>query len=478
MAKFRIPYQNLEFDIPDIGEVFYQPDQGMIYRREGNTLRAISLQSLGYDALGGDTASKAKQAQTGEGISFNQSLARGMEIFKQQTGVDVGTLPVRTGASFADTISVFERTSGFKIEGTQNALLFKPTEVKTGEIITQNISASNPHGVDVTSSASGSIAKSPSLQENIQRGIDYNNANPGSGLTNTDIEKLRTDPSLAVSGRYARTINGAIIDTTTGNVVGATKDLSSTIRSTNTASDDELKKLLASSGLSSDEQKAIQAYYDAISTYDNEAAARFSKALDAGTKLADPYFRQKIRLVQDELTTVFADLDKDLEYSIGVKERALKNLKEDFDSQKGYLGLEEQQQLKDLETKYTQELETARNNAAATGFTHSTRRAKTEEVLAESKGDLVESTKRQFGAKLGSLERNVNQSTTDTASEIARLQEITTGKKQSTYRAAEEKLGTGGLPNLRNMTPLGSITGSIEEARLKDILGFAKSFVF
>jgi len=148
MATYKVPYQNLEFNIPDTGQVFRYPnDPYAVYVREGNTIKAYSLMALG----GGQKA--------GEHASVSES--KGREILKSKYGLDFESLPTFSGADAQTAL-------GGATAGDWGA--FNPTTpTSTGEVITKSISPINPQGADITSSLTGAISKSPSIQENLAR---------------------------------------------------------------------------------------------------------------------------------------------------------------------------------------------------------------------------------------------------------------------------------------------------------------------
>lgn len=93
--------------LPQEGEIFKirdAPDRG-VFKRVGNTLVNVSLEGL--SGLPGTTPA-------------GQRYATGAEIFRQQTGIDVGALPQIEPGQFADIESIFTRQRGFNIQGVRD----------------------------------------------------------------------------------------------------------------------------------------------------------------------------------------------------------------------------------------------------------------------------------------------------------------------------------------------------------------------
>ncbi|MDQ5955612.1 MAG: binding 1 protein, partial [Patescibacteria group bacterium] len=202
-------------------------------------------------------------------------------------------------------------------------------------------------------------------------------------------------------------------------------------------------------------------------------------AFKAAEKLADPYFKQQIRLASDAVERGFVQVDKELEFEEMQASRRLKDLQDDIATRSEYLSLEEQNALKGIEREYKTTLDTTRQNLAASGFGSSSKRADTEQLIDESTGDLRESTKRSFGQQKLDANNQLVRGQRDIQSEVQRLKEVAKQSKTGLFRKAEEELGTSGLPKLNfDVNPLGGMVGSINEDKQNDILGAVRNLVF
>jgi len=239
-----------------------------------------------------------------------------------------------------------------------------------------------------------------------------------------------------------------------------------------------LDQLLADSGLPDDQQQAIRSIYDAIAARDADRAQELMAAFESATKISDPFFAQQIKLANDALTRGFISIEDDLAFREEQLRTKLADLKEDVRLGKESLTLDEQQQIKNLERALDQELKDTRQTMASRGMTFSTRRAEAEELAEDITGELVETTERKFGEKRGGLTRAQDRTARDVQSEIARLTELAKEKKLDFFRQAEAEVGTGQLPSLGGLEPLGGISGDINRRKFQDILSATESFIF
>lgn len=241
-------------------------------------------------------------------------------------------------------------------------------------------------------------------------------------------------------------------------------------------------ELIASSeynALPKDQQEVVRAVFGAIGANNVESAKRLVSAFEAAEKLADPFFKQQIRLAKDAVERGFVAVDQELEFEKMQAERRLQDLRTDIETQSEYLTLEETNDLKSLEREYKQNLDTTRQNLAATGMSSSSIRAEKEQILEDVTGDLRESTQRRFGYQRSQLRNQLTRNERDVSSEIARLTEVAKQNKTTLFRQAEEKLGSGNLPSLNfDVKPLGNVIGSIEQDRQNDVIGAVKNLIF
>lgn len=231
--------------------------------------------------------------------------------------------------------------------------------------------------------------------------------------------------------------------------------------------------------LSKDQQSAVEAVFLAVGENNAESAKRLVSAFQAAEKLADPFFKQQIRLAKDAVERGFVEIDKDLSFSEQQARRRLEDVRKDIEEQGEFLTMEEQNDLKAIEREYKNVLDTTRTDLASRGFGSSSIRSEKEQIIEETTGDLREGTRRKFGYQRGQLENSLNRADRDTSSEVARLRELAKQDKTSLFRKAEEELGTANLPSLNfDVKPLGNVTGNINTSRNEDVIGAVKNLFF
>lgn len=258
---------------------------------------------------------------------------------------------------------------------------------------------------------------------------------------------------------------------------------SGTARDVVTNEDENLENTLSSANLSEDQKQAIRTLYDAVSENDRELVTRYAAALEAGRKFADPFFKAMTRIVESELIRGIEAQEGDLEFETTLKQQLLNDIREDVSFARENLSLEEQAELRQLEREYETNVETLQNNMARSGFTSSTRRARKEQLLEETTGDIRESTKRRFGVKERALDTEESRAERNTQQEIERLRELTERGIIGDIRGAEERLGSDRVKELpvlggRRGSLIGGLPGTIEQDRARDAASFANQFIF
>lgn len=218
-----------------------------------------------------------------------------------------------------------------------------------------------------------------------------------------------------------------------------------------------------------DQQSAIHSIFNTVQTNDAQKKDLLTKAIEEATKNADPIFKQTLRLSIDALDRGFQDNADDLQYKEQQLTKQLERLKEDSAYAKTNLTIENQKDLKALEDELALQLGDTRQTLAASGFTDSSRRAKSEDILQKTKGNLVESSNRKFATEMRKLDNTTSRTAEDTATEIERLRKLNSSNNLNLGRATEVIVGSGNLPSNSKYTPLGGIIGTAEQKKQSDI---------
>lgn len=243
----------------------------------------------------------------------------------------------------------------------------------------------------------------------------------------------------------------------------------------------ELTNSLEFSSLPEDQQELVRNVFQVIAENDTDNAERLAAAFETAEKVSDPFFKQQIRIARDAIERGFVSIDQEEQFREKQLQTNLADLKQDLETRKEFIGLEEQAALKGIEREYTQTLKSTRQSLAARGMSSSSVREESEQLIEETTGDLRESTKRRFGAQMTEALRSGERGERDTQSELERLRELTKDKKLELFRGAEETLGTAGLGKLninQNIDPLGDLVGDIPQAQAKDIISGATQLIF
>lgn len=239
-----------------------------------------------------------------------------------------------------------------------------------------------------------------------------------------------------------------------------------------------LDQLLANPSLTPDQKAAIQAIYNAVSTNDQSQADRIKAAIAAATQYSDPYFKAQTRMVLDSLDRGFQAIDDDLGYKENSLTKSLQALQRDIAASKDHLSFQQLQEMKSLERTYTQSIQSTQEDMAARGFSSSSIRSRKEQLITDTFGDLRESSNRAFLAKEQSYANQLSDVQTNTAAEIARLQQLAASGKLDATRAAEAQVGSTALTAAGYTGGLGEIGGAIPAAQVRDANAFASQFVF
>lgn len=249
-----------------------------------------------------------------------------------------------------------------------------------------------------------------------------------------------------------------------------------------TSGDFDASDLLNSSeykALSSDDQEAVRAVFDAIASNDKQQAARLLQGFETAAKLADPYFAQQLRIAKDAIERGYVSIDQQEEFELQQRANRLDDLRDDITNNRDFLTAEQQSQLRGIERQYQQDVRNLSQSLAERGFTSSSRAIEQRELLDEATGDLRESTERRFGQQQRQLSTTLQRGERDIQAETERLKQLAAENKLSFLRQGEEQVGTQNLPRLSGApSPLGGIFGQIPTQRQQDIISSAQSFIF
>lgn len=223
-----------------------------------------------------------------------------------------------------------------------------------------------------------------------------------------------------------------------------------------------------------DDLKQIAIYTYNIQKQNDETKAKaLSDAYDQAVEQADPYWKNIIRIAQDELLNSFSAQKGDYQAIQDRLNQRISELNTDLQSGTEFLNLEQQQELANLTLSYTKTRDTLIESSAQQGLTFSTKRKLAEQQLGQYNQGMVESTKRQYQKQISDLEREVASGNLTAQKDLEEAKRKYNEGILATGRTAESYLGTEGLPALEGYQPLGTteapVTGQIYEEKTADV---------
>lgn len=243
--------------------------------------------------------------------------------------------------------------------------------------------------------------------------------------------------------------------------------------------DQVLEQYLSSSALPEDQKAIIRTIYQATGSNDVETVERLKSAMAAAKEYNQPYFKAQLNLALDALDRGISSNETDLGYRESSLQNTLNDLRNDIASSKDYLTFQQSQELKDLERNYGVQLENTQDSMAATGFTNSSRRVKTEGLLRDQYDGIVQSTNRGYMEKSNALTNQLTRNERNTAADLSYYQDKNTQSNIGMLRQAENQLGTTNLQNAGYSNLLGTpVGGELPRQEFNSNMQFANSFIF
>lgn len=237
---------------------------------------------------------------------------------------------------------------------------------------------------------------------------------------------------------------------------------------------DELKDDPYFAQLDPESQALIAYYYNISSKQDTDRVNAFKDALDAAEAEADPYWREQISIVKDELTRTMQGYEMDLSTQEKSLQNKISRINEDLTYNKSFLTTEQQAELSRQKKQYEYDLQDTRDTMASRGLTFSSIRNQAEERLGESYEDTVGSATRKYDYNIRNIEVESTRNISDIGDQIANLKETTARAETSAVRKTEGYLGSSNLTDYSKYL-LGGITGSMTGEKASDVLTRAQS---
>lgn len=228
------------------------------------------------------------------------------------------------------------------------------------------------------------------------------------------------------------------------------------------------------SQLTTDQKNIVLLMYKGLTASDAAAKADAIKNLEEATKLADPYFKSQIRLVQDELERSFGSTIGDYQSQAEKLRRRSEEIRQDLTFNRENLSLEERSELARQLREYNSTLETLTTNMQESGLAFSSPRAVAEQRLKTEQQEVAQSTTRQYAKSKRDLELAAGRGIQDIEQAKTDLERQKQEALTAAARSAEERLGTGNLPGSAAGQPIPqlgtNLTGTLEAQRQQSIL--------
>lgn len=424
---------------------FNLPTEGTVFRGVGDTNAVYKIVNGQLTSLGGGgkIASTDLRAPDGTIIRAGQPITGDRSYTDQLTPVDTNF----RGTYWSNTTDANAYGSGF------NAL---------PEFNIADITTAQQQGHDFKT-GSFSVNTDPAIQ-------GYNNPNPVNSTTGGYAAQS------APTTQNAQYNPNATIQTP-GTMGGATGQTPQTQQGVQV--DQQFQTWLNSQNLSADQKAALTAVYGAIGTNDQATGDKLKAAITAGTQYSNPYFAAQSKLLVDALDRGLQAKDGDLAYNENSLNNRLADVRKTITDSRGYLTFQQQQEMKDLERKFDSDLNATQEDMASRGFNSSSIRARKEQLIGDTYGDMRESSNRAFQIKDTGLTDQLNSAQRDTTAEVARLRQLAEAGKLDLLRTGEQKLGSDAIGKLNyNYQPLGGVGGELPRQQQLDANSFANSFVF
>ena len=222
----------------------------------------------------------------------------------------------------------------------------------------------------------------------------------------------------------------------------------------------------------------VSYYYNTLASQNTAKAQAFTTALDLASKQADPYWKEKLNIVKDELQRTTATTEADL----ASREKTLMDrqnaINEDLATNKEYLTAEQQAELARQSENYNNDLTTVREQMASSGLSSSSIRNRAENKLATRNADIIGSATRAYEKNIKSTENTATRELASIAQQTADYQRQASEAKTSAARTAEANVGSTALGET-SVAPLllGGISGTMLDSKGTDILTRAKALM-
>ena len=203
---------------------------------------------------------------------------------------------------------------------------------------------------------------------------------------------------------------------------------------------------------------------------DTATKLMFNEALEKAKMQSEPFFKETLRIAQDELSRALGTYTADYESTRNRLENRITEINEDLTIGGERLTLNEQKELSRRQRDYEIQLMDLNEQAAATGLTFSSMRGEQQERLQTAQTDIIESTQLQYLRNRQDLQRQTSRTLTDLQKQADDIRRSLEEAQKGSVRGFESQFGTSNLPaNVPRGTELGGISGTFTDQQKQDI---------
>lgn len=225
--------------------------------------------------------------------------------------------------------------------------------------------------------------------------------------------------------------------------------------------------------LGTDQQEMVGYYWSMQSSGNKENDTKLLDALKVAGAQADPYWKEQINIVKDELSRTIGSLNNDYSATEADLMRRKNEIDADLLYNKDQISTEQAAELAKQKDNIDLQLENVRGEMASRGLTSSSISNQAKERALKESSNVVGSIQRKFADMTRTNELGSARKVTDIQTQIDDLKRKLGESTIDVTRKAEKIVGSDALPNMQGT--LGGITGTNLEKEINDILTSANS---
>lgn len=222
--------------------------------------------------------------------------------------------------------------------------------------------------------------------------------------------------------------------------------------------------------LSTDQKNLAYLTYKAQTATNDAQKQDALDALNKAKELADPYFREQIRMAQDELNRTATSTTADAQSKVKSLNDRISQLKEDLTFNKDQLTLEQQAEMASQLRKNQEDLNSLQQTMAEAGLAFSSPRQLAESNLMAEQQGMAESTARKYARLFRNEDLTASRGVSQAEQSLLDTNRQLAENLTSISRQTEAKVGSANLPGVDGVTPLGGVNGTLSEQNQKNVV--------